>query len=199
MSTELDEAVQAVRARLRVKAELEPAIAAVLDGVIDSGYHHRPARQRDLTPEQYRADLHPAAVAEMYGYTALQLGGDYRRAAAYLLHAFNRLLRGAPQASDLPRPARPQPPARRPRGGVFHGPPRLADAMPGLEGDITAAAERLNRLDYDQAEPAALAIAARLTAGGPIGKQYALAVAVARHLIETEARRLEENSRPASN
>ncbi|KDN85694.1 hypothetical protein [Kitasatospora cheerisanensis] len=190
MNAELDEAVQAVGTRLRVKAQLEPAIAAVMDTVIDSGYHHRPARQRDLTPEQYRADLHPAAVAEVYGYTALQLSGNYRRAAAYLLHAFDRALRGTPQ------PARPQPPIRCPRGGVFHGPPGLADTMPGLDSEITAAAEHLNRLDYDQAEPAALAIAARLAAGGPIGKQYA--IAIARHLIETEARRLEESPQPSS-
>ncbi|MFC8449525.1 hypothetical protein [Kitasatospora sp. NPDC057223] len=68
---------------------------------------------------------------------------------------------------------------------LFHDGPGLGDAMPGLETQITEAAEYLNIHDHNRAIAATLAIASRLAAGGGCTKRFAKQIA--RHLVETEA------------
>ncbi|WP_327073163.1 hypothetical protein OG196_14045 [Kitasatospora purpeofusca] len=77
-----------------------------------------------------------------------------------------------------------------PRGrSLFHDGPGLTDMMPGLEVQVTEAAEYLNSLDHNEATRATLAITSRLAAGG--GCTKAFAKQMARHLVETEAQRLD--------
>ncbi|MEU3559620.1 hypothetical protein [Kitasatospora sp. NPDC006786] len=183
--TTVEKALRAETTRLRLDPQIERAARDTLATVLASGYNHRPQRESDLSAEQYRDRLVPEAVAAVFTYTALHLSSQYGRAAAHLLHTLNSALSG-------PAPSRPaarsQTQARRPRGGLFHDAPGLADTMVGLETDVTAAAEHLNGLDFEHAEDVTLAIAARLADGGSISRTYA--TTIARHLVETQAQHL---------
>ncbi|MCX4749279.1 hypothetical protein OG455_27865 [Kitasatospora sp. NBC_01287] len=80
-------------------------------------------------------------------------------------------------------------PGEYPRGrSLFHDGPGLADAMPGLQTQVTAAAQYLNSHDHDQATKTTLALTSRLAAGGECTKGFAKRIA--RHLVETQAQRL---------
>lgn len=80
-------------------------------------------------------------------------------------------------------------PGEYPRGrSLFHDGPGLADAMPGLQTQVTAAAEHLNSHAHDRATKATVALTSRLAAGSECTKGFAKRIA--RHLVEAQAQRL---------
>nr|BEK65649.1 hypothetical protein KPHV_28760 [Kitasatospora purpeofusca] len=189
MTPALDAALRAETIRLRLTPQVEAAARAATDAVVASGYDHRPDALRSLTADQYRDRLAVATVVEVFTYSALRLGGQYGRAAAHLLHALDWVYLKGPR--DRSTPSTTAGSARRPgRGSVFHDKPGLADTMIGLEAEVTGAAECLNSLDYERADAAVHALAARLATGGRIARAYA--TTLARHLVETEAQHLSD-------
>ncbi|MDY0811405.1 hypothetical protein [Kitasatospora purpeofusca] len=192
MSTPLPAALRAVSVHLGLRPHIERTARETVDAAIAGAYGHRPRELRGLTPEQYGERLTATAGPAFFAYTALHLSGEYGRAAAHLLHTLD-----AQASGEAARPGPSRDPARglnsagaprRPCRGVFHHGPGLADTLIGLQAEVTAAAERLNSFDYERADTATLAIAARLTGAGTISVRFA--TAIARHLVETEAQRL---------
>ncbi|MFD4394406.1 hypothetical protein [Kitasatospora sp. NPDC058478] len=196
MNSTTDEALRAESTRLRLNPQIERAARAALDIVLASAYDHRPEEKQALSPEQYEAQLTDEAVVAVYTYTALHLSGQYARAAAHVLHTLDRALAVPPSGPPAAPAGRPRARIGWPRGGVFHAEPGLADIMPGLEAEVRDAAEYLNGFDYGRADTMTLAIASRLAGGGLIGSTYA--VAVARHLVETQAQHLGDGARDKS-
>ncbi|MFJ6136440.1 hypothetical protein [Kitasatospora sp. NPDC092286] len=194
MSSPFPAALRAVSVSLGLRPHIERTVRETVDAAIAGAYGHRPRELRGLTPGQHRERLTATAGPAFFAYTALHLSGEYGRAAAHLLHTLDAQASGqAARSGPSPDPARGLNGAgapRCPRRGVFHDGPGLADTLIGLQVEVTAAAELLNSFDYERADTATLAIAARLAGVGTISVRFA--TAVARHLVETEARRLTE-------
>ncbi|RGD59374.1 hypothetical protein DR950_17680 [Kitasatospora xanthocidica] len=121
--TTIEEALRAETTRLGLTPRIERASRAALATVLSSGYRNRSEDEADLSLEQYRDRLAPAAVAAVFTYTALHLSSQYGRAAAYLLHTLNSALSGpAPSQPAAEAAARPQAQAQHLADGGQHGP-----------------------------------------------------------------------------